>query len=378
LQKVGKYLLIGQSPCIEGNSLSMSLCLSPRIAICLIASAALHLFGGEMAPDFSKFAPVALFPAAKEAARTNQIPIAGIDPADQADTLKPGDSVTAQITIFEKRGTKSQWLLYVEAVEPTAEEKARKSRGSATWYVGAGDKVTFAGSEAPVSLRLLGPFAEGTAKPPKMQDQRARITLDPGFLSIGLDEAAGAFHRMRQSRLKGALQVRNRPFTEDEVAKGKKTISILQLSAKEQRAIAGSQLALMSYVHLVQETPGLDSLFYKVVKLPSVWSVVRHLGVSVSVNLEKNYVAPTAVSNWNLEPETVCYTFPLSLRVNDQLALLTTLVVAPPRPPLLQCGGIVGMLAEKPDDKNTYLLLRIISARHEKDKGVATPVGSGL
>src|SRR5678816_982988 len=124
----------------------------------------------------------------------------------------------------------------------------------------------------------------------------------------------------------------------------------------------------MSYVHLVQETPGLDGLFYKVVKLPSVWSVVRHLGVSPSVQLEKKYVAPTPASNWNLG-ETPCYTFPLAVRINDQPALVTTLVVAPAHPPLLECGGIVGLLAEKPEDKNTYLILRIISARHGKAAG---------
>jgi hypothetical protein len=63
-------------------------------------------------------------------------------------------------------------------------------------------------------------------------------------------------------------------------------------------------------------------------------------------------------------PQTPCYTFPLALRVNRQPALTTTLVVAPARPPLLECVGIVGLLAEKPTDKNTYLLLRIISTPH--------------
>jgi hypothetical protein len=286
--------------------------------------------------------------------------------------------VTGLITVFEKRGQKSQWLLYVEAVEATAEEKARKPRPPFAWYVGAGDKVTFVPSEAPVTLRLLGPFADGTGKPPKVLDQRARINLDPGFLSIGLDEAAGAFHRMRQNKLHGGFPVRGRPFTEPEIAAGKRAMAALQLSAKEQRAIAGSQLALMSYVHLVQETPGLDGLFYKVVKLPSVWSLVRHLGVSPSVQLEKKYVAPTSASNWSLG-ETPCYTFPLSVRINDQPALITTLVVAPAHPPLLECGGIVGLLAEKPDDKNTYLILRIISARQGKNPTThGAKEGSGL
>jgi len=156
-------------------------------------------------------------------------------------------------------------------------------------------------------------------------------------------------------------------------------MAVLRLSAEEQRAIAGSQLALMSYFELVRETPGLDDLFYKVVKLPSVWSLVRHLGVSASLGLEKEYVAPTQGSNWNLMPPTPCYTFPMALRINEQLALTATFVVAPPHPPLLECGGIVGLLAEKPNDKKTYLILRIISARHGKNAGpAAANVRSGF
>jgi len=331
-----------------------------------VASFTVQLWGEEIWPDFGKLAPVALCAAAVEAARTNNIPIEGIDPPGEAGSLHPGDSVTALITLFEKRGQKSQWLLYVEAVEPTAEEKARKPKKPPVCYVGAGDKVEFAGARAPVSLRLLGPFVDATNKAPKVENQKARITLEKGFLGIGLDEAAAAFSRMRQNKLKGSYDSRPRPFTEAETAEGKKTIAALQLSLEEQRAIAGSQLALFSYFHLVQETPGLDGLFYKVVKLPSVWSVVRHFGVSASLELKTEYVAPTEASNWNLMPQTPCYTFPLALRVNEHPALIATLVVAPPRPPLLECGGIVGLLAEKPGDKQTYLILRIISARHGK------------
>ena len=51
------------------------------------------------------------------------------------------------------------------------------------------------------------------------------------------------------------------------------------------------------------------------------------------------------------------------LELNKQPALRVTFVVTSPKPPLLGCGGIVGMLAEKPGEKETYLTLRVISAR---------------
>ena len=334
------------------------------LATLFVAPFTFLVCGGEMQPDFGKLVPVALCPAAIEAARTNNIPIERIDPPGEGGSLNPGDSITALVTLFDKRGQRSQWLLYVEAVEATEEEKARKPRGPAVCYVGAGDKMEFAGSAAPASLRLLGPFVDATNKTPRMEDHKVRITLNPGFLGIGLEKAAAAFYRMHQDNLRGSFQISSRPFTETEAAEGKKAMEVLKLSAEEQRAIAGSQFALMSYVHLVQETPGLDGLFYKVVKLPSVWSVVSHFGVAASLELESEYVAPTDVSHWNLLPSTPCYTFPLAFRINGQPGLIATLVVAPAHPPLLECGGIVGLLAEKPSDKKTYLILRIISARH--------------
>jgi hypothetical protein len=35
---------------------------------------------------------------------------------------------------------------------------------------------------------------------------------------------------------------------------------------------------------------------------------------------------------------------------------------------MLACGGIVGLLAENPADKENYLTLRVVSARHSATK----------
>jgi xanthosine utilization system XapX-like protein len=51
------------------------------------------------------------------------------------------------------------------------------------------------------------------------------------------------------------------------------------------------------------------------------------------------------------------------LDLNRQPALNVTLVVTSPRPPFLACGGIVGMLAENPAEKEEYMTMRLISAR---------------
>ena len=53
----------------------------------------------------------------------------------------------------------------------------------------------------------------------------------------------------------------------------------------------------------------------------------------------------------------------MTLRLNQRRSLELTLVVTAPAPPLLSCGGVLGLLAENPDDKQVYLSLRIVSAQ---------------
>jgi hypothetical protein len=315
-----------------------------------------------MRTDPRKLVPIALCPAALQVAQTNNIPLAGIDPPGGTNRLNPGDSITGLITLFEKGGKKTQWLLYVVAAEPTQEEKARTNKPSRIAYVGVGDKVEFSDSETPANLRLLGPFAAGTGKAPKVKDQTVHLALNEGFLGIGLDQAAAANHRIVQNHLHGGFRTRNRPFTEAEIAEGRKAMGDLQVSVAEQRALIGSELALDSYAHLVMETPGIDALFYKIATLPSAWSVVRHAGINVNLNLSRDRIAPMEPATWNLAPETPCYTYPIGIQINGEPGMMVTLVVVPPHPPLLECAGIIGFLAEKPDDKETYMLLQIIGA----------------
>jgi hypothetical protein len=334
------------------------------LAVCL-ALTAVASRAADMAPDFAKLAPVAACPALMDAARAANLPLAGIDPPGEAGCLNPGDSVTALVTLFEKGRRPVQWLLAVEAVAPDTTENAPKSRAPSVWYTSAGDKLEFPSAHAPVSLLLLGPYSDTTGKSPSAKEQKARFTLDKGFLGLGFDEAAASIYRMHQAKLTNRFEASPEPFTQAQIAEGKKALAALQLTAAEQRALAGLGPALLSYFELVQHTPGLDRLFYKVVDLPSVWSIVRHIGVKASLDLEPEHFAPVDTAPWSLPTHPPGYEFPMAFRLNGHPALTLTLVVAPPRPPLLACGGIISLLAEKPNEKETYLTLRILSARHK-------------
>jgi hypothetical protein len=75
--------------------------------------------------------------------------------------------------------------------------------------------------------------------------------------------------------------------------------------------------------------------------------------------------APANPADWDLPASAPVYYFPCMLRLNGEPALKITFVVTTPQPPLLICGGVVGLLAEKVGDNETYMTLRVISAHRE-------------
>ena len=102
---------------------------------------------------------------------------------------------------------------------------------------------------------------------------------------------------------------------------------------------------------------------FKILDLPSLWSVLKRGGVSANFRMESKRIVPANPADWGLPARASLYHLPLVLELNNQPALNITLAVTSPQPPLLACGGIVGLRAERPEDKENYLILSIDSAR---------------
>jgi hypothetical protein len=296
-------------------------------------------------------APADLIPKLKQvpvcaalaaAAQSNQIAIGHIDSPSGTNTLHPGDSAAVLVTFFQK-GNQTQWLLHLEAVAPDPKEKTKKS--TLTLSQGSGDPITFESEPAPAKLRLLGPFAiNNTSPPPKLRVADTRISLDKDFLGLGLDQAAALALRWDQTTNAG-----NAPLT-------------FKPSPAEVRIFYGQFPALFSYVHVVMQTKELNDLLFKLVELPSVWSMVRHLGLNLNI-LADGQPAHANPEDWNLPASADVYYYPWLLELNGKPAVKITLVVTSPHPPLLICSGVVGILAEKAGDNETYMTLRIVNAQ---------------
>jgi hypothetical protein len=136
----------------------------------------------------------------------------------------------------------------------------------------------------------------------------------------------------------------------------------VKLTPAEKRAISGAVPTLMSYFDIVEHTEGLEDLLFKLVKMPSLWSIVRHGGVEAGLQIGKK-ASEANSTDWNLPTSVPVYYLPCTFTLNGQPAVNITMVVTSPHPPLLICGGVIALLAERPGDSETYMTLRVISAK---------------
>ena len=313
-----------------------------RVFTLALASIALGFSPGARGELPSKLKPVDTCSVLLAAAMTNHIAMTQVDPSSETNTWREGDSATILGTLSLKK-TQAQWLLTVEAAAPVPQKESAKKPAPLVVHL-FDTPVTFESKPVPARLRMLGPFpVSGSLKQIKPEDQKTRLWLNESFLGVGLDQAAAVIARRFHAASTNSGADAN-------------------LTQEEKRAISGAVPTLMSYFEIVEHTEGLEDLLFKLVKMPSLWSIVRHRGVEASLHIDKE-ASRANPTDWNLPASVPVYYLPCTFMLNEQPAVKITMVVTSPHPPLLICGGVIALLAEKPGDNETYMTLRVISAR---------------
>jgi hypothetical protein len=163
------------------------------------------------------------------------------------------------------------------------------------------------------------------------------------------------------------LDVEAKPFPGATIKENKKLAALLHITPQERSALAAAEPTLMSYFEAVGETPDLEGIMWKVISLPSVWSMVKHRGITAWLGIDFDNIHPLLLPpGWNLQDHFPVYALPMSVTLNQKPALYATLIITSPRPSLVACGGIVGFVAQNPNDDENYLTLRVISAQRGK------------
>lgn len=322
----------------------------------------------------SRLDPIPPFLELQTVAKTKEIPLEGIGRLTSTNVL-PGDSLTALITLHQKKNHLTQWLVYFQVVTASNGAPSRSEK-PVVLYNSMGDKFEFPNVPVAFHIRTIGPYVNYPSiwGAPVPRDNSGHASVNGTFLALGLDQGMAALYRLNPLMQKSGatnfdLQIAEKPPSDTTAKENQKFATLLHVTPQEKTALAAGEPALISYFQAVGETPDLGEIMWKVISFPSVWSIVKHRGITASLDFDVHRIGPaTLPPGWKLPGHSPAYTLPLSLTLNQKPALDVTLIVTSPRPSLVACGGIAGFVAQNPDDDETYLTLRVIGTQRRNIK----------
>lgn len=308
----------------------------PWLAGWLAASAAAFAFAEEHPPvAVQGFVP--LLPAVTAYAAAQKIPLEQIDlAADRATEPKPGDTVTALVTLYEGERHR-QWLVQLTAAKLTSAEQKEiekaKSKLTIEMFTSVGTAIRINSAPYPIEARTIGPFASdqpaAPAKPFKPAEKRARALVIGGFLGLGLDRFCTGGQRLRRAaeQSDGAAQKLDwqsglKPFPADIIAKNQPLAAAVGFTPEDERSIFAGPLALRAFFNVSQKTPGLRDILLELLDKSSLaWSMLTHNG-DLKPGFKPDYAkigAPVDLKAWSpgLAP---AYRFPLLILLNESPA----------------------------------------------------------
>lgn len=312
------------------------------------------------------------FASVLPAAQARGILLAGFEGGAETNTLLPGDFLTLLASWHDQGRWREQWLLAM-LVMSNSTATFPESPVSQVLYTSTGERYEFVDQPRSIRIRVIGPFNDPSLsrRPGMLADKNVTVTVNETYLALGLDGAARVLQRLYgipgpdRGGKRFDFGISDQAYSDAQITAGRTTAVRLNLTPAEQRSLTGGIPALFSYFETARQTPELESILFKILSLPSVWSLIHNFGITpgIAIGRPTDRLQPISLPDWGMPSGTSLYALPVAVVLNQHPALTLTMIVTRPRPPLLACGGIVGFLAENPDDPENYLTLRVIAAR---------------
>jgi hypothetical protein len=118
-------------------------------------------------------------------------------------------------------------------------------------------------------------------------------------------------------------------------------------------------MTLNALFQLVQGNEALSPILWETVDVPSVFSMLAHFGVTVSVGAEVDRAVFGAPAVLGSGPTCAV---PVTVLANGNPALLCTLFATDPQPPFRLSAGIVAIEAAHPTDATRRFSMRLLAA----------------
>jgi len=141
------------------------------------------------------------------------------------------------------------------------------------------------------------------------------------------------------------------------------TGAAVEATAALAKEYAGPLIALMQLLQFVQQDQTLSPLFWQVVRMPSLWSLISSFGVSANLHVDASAAIPAGRGPAHLAWCGDTWVLPMAVEVNGDPALYCQFLVGRAAPPLLPIGGVVGAEGRHPTDPDCWFTLVLLAAR---------------
>lgn len=288
-------------------------------------------------------------------------------PANRRES-QAGDALTFLVSLRDGE-TLKQWILVAETADLTEKEAQLPPLKGFHAFSSTGLEVNLGGRRTAIAMTLIGPVTKRQADQGAVNPEvkRRRLLVNADYLRLGFDaacesalvlRAAGAESPGGAARFQPRLATK--PFPE-ETAKANAPLALqVGFTPERERAYYGMVPVLLEFVNLIVKTPGLQDILKEVIDV-SWWSVLSS-GGKAKPHIQ---VIGRLVQKFDLGAETTLqqYGFPFVLEVNDKPAMASILIVCEPWAPMATTGGVIGIQAGRPFDKEPQLTVRLIATR---------------
>jgi hypothetical protein len=345
--------------------------------VAIITALLLLLTGPQLRAETKSFNFLDLMRALKIAPTTEAVAthqgyvLRGIQTGTDDTMPQAGDNVTAlvELSSFDGKLPPAQWIIRLQLAAKISAASAKGKTNDWTEYTNTGDKFAFHSDQTGMKLETLGPI-KADAKPEEpLPVKRQEISAAADFLSLDLSRAARVIGRISGQPNTGntlSLAAGPKSFPASDVKLQRPRADALHLTTDDLRSFSGSLPALMQFLDIVRNTPGLQDILYQVIDKPSLIDVFRS-GASSAIDF--NFLGGGALADgqdffWPDAKHEDFSGMMFELIVFRKPILIVALNMVTPRPPLLATAGIVGIVACKPhpDQSDKFVVVRVVSA----------------
>jgi len=311
------------------------------------------------APDQS--ANPVLLPALRSAALEHGFRLDGFDPFDAGRRLRAGDSVTA-LFMTSNGGQVKQWVVELKVAAPAAAGQGRSAQ-DVVMYTATGHQMQFRSGIADMSVRILGPVAEGDVGPAECPEKTAATTAHQDYLRLGAFGLCRAVWRFAAKGEEPRIGFSTVPFTPADIEKGKKAARDAGVTVEEETAFAGGAEALNEFTRNAEDIPGIMGIATQGMDWPSVWTMLREMNFNIWSTIDWKGTAP--VDQKLIAGADQVYRLPFDLYMFGSHISHGTWFIARPDSPLSVCGGIVGIWLQSVKHPENRMFMRVIAAHRE-------------